>query len=82
MATHSGILAWKTLWTKEPAGLQSMEPQSQTRLSDRAHTCNSDIQVIQLLCGRNVNHVCLQRPCYSYPRCLLPPFLLSLISDL
>ena len=26
MATHSGILAWKTPWTEEP-GLQSMESQ-------------------------------------------------------
>ena len=24
MATHSGILAWKTSWTEEPGGLQSM----------------------------------------------------------
>ena len=24
MATHSSILAWKTPWTKEPVGLQSM----------------------------------------------------------
>jgi len=24
MATHSSILAWKTPWTEEPAGLQSM----------------------------------------------------------
>ena len=23
MATHSSILAWKILWTKEPGGLQS-----------------------------------------------------------
>ena len=23
MATHSSILAWKTLWTEEPGGLQS-----------------------------------------------------------
>ena len=22
MATHSSILAWKTLWTEEPGGLQ------------------------------------------------------------
>ena len=35
MATHSGILAWKTLWTEEPGGLQSMGSQkSQTQLSD------------------------------------------------
>ena len=27
MATHSSILAWKTLWTEEPGGLQSPELQ-------------------------------------------------------
>ena len=27
MATHSSILAWEILWTKEPAGLQSMQLQ-------------------------------------------------------
>ena len=26
-ATHSSILAWKTLWMEKPGGLQSMEPQ-------------------------------------------------------
>ena len=26
-ATHSSILAWKTPWTEEPGGLQSMESQ-------------------------------------------------------
>ena len=25
MATHSSILAWKTPWTEEPGGLQSIE---------------------------------------------------------
>ena len=24
LATHSGILAWRTPWTEEPGGLQSM----------------------------------------------------------
>ena len=24
MATHSSILAWRSLWTEEPGGLQSM----------------------------------------------------------
>ena len=27
MATHSCILAWETLWTEEPGGLQSMGSQ-------------------------------------------------------
>ena len=26
-ATHSSIIAWRTLWTKEPGGLQSMGSQ-------------------------------------------------------
>ena len=34
MATHSSLLAWRIPWTEEPGGLQSMESQSQTRLSD------------------------------------------------
>ena len=34
MATHSSILAWRILWTEEPGGLQSIESQSWTRLSD------------------------------------------------
>ena len=27
LATHSSILAWETLWTEEPGGLQSMDHQ-------------------------------------------------------
>ena len=27
MATHSSVLAWKTLWTEEPGWLQSMGSQ-------------------------------------------------------
>ena len=27
MATHSSILAWKTLWAEEPVSVQSMESQ-------------------------------------------------------
>ena len=38
MATHSGILAWKTPWTKETGELQSVGSQkSQTQVSDK-HT--------------------------------------------
>ena len=33
-ATHSTILTWRTPWTEEPGGLQSMELQSHTRLSN------------------------------------------------
>ena len=34
MATHSSILARRIPCTEEPGGLQSMEPESWTRLSD------------------------------------------------
>ena len=34
MATHPIVLAWRTPWTEEPGRLQSIEWQSQTRLSD------------------------------------------------
>ena len=36
MATHSSILAWRSLWTKEPGRLQSMGLQSPTWLSNWA----------------------------------------------
>ena len=36
MATHSSIVAWKISRTEEPGGLQSVESQSQTRLSKYA----------------------------------------------
>ena len=34
MATQSSILAWRTPWTERPRGLQSLESQSRTQLSD------------------------------------------------
>ena len=38
MVTQSSILAWEILWTEEPKGLQSMESQSRTRLSNFTFT--------------------------------------------
>ena len=38
MATHSIILPWRIPWTEEPGGLQSMESQSWTRLSDKHYS--------------------------------------------
>ena len=32
MATHSSILAWRSSWTEEPDGLQSIGSQSWTQL--------------------------------------------------
>ena len=40
MATHSGILAWRTPWTEEPGGLQSIA-KSPTQLKWLSmHTCS------------------------------------------
>ena len=41
MANHSSILAWKSPWTEEPGGLQSVESQSWTRLNDSMNSLNS-----------------------------------------
>ena len=38
MVTHSNILVWKIPWTEEAGGLQSLELQSQTQLSDWTYT--------------------------------------------
>ena len=39
MATNSSVLAWRSPWTEEPGGPQSMGPQkSRTRLTDRTTT--------------------------------------------
>ena len=34
MVIHSSILAWRIPWTEQPGRLQTMELQSQTRLSN------------------------------------------------
>ena len=41
MATHSSMLAWTIPWTEEPGGLQSIGPQSRTRVSNLTHTHHS-----------------------------------------
>ena len=38
MATPSSILAWRIPWTEGPGGLQSVDSQSRTRLSDLPST--------------------------------------------
>ena len=44
MATHSSILGWRTLWTEEPGGLQSIGSQSWIRLK-RLSMGHGDTQV-------------------------------------
>ena len=45
IATHSSLLAWRTPWTEEPGGLQSMghrESDMTERLSTQTHTGTSE----------------------------------------
>ena len=44
MATHCGILAWKTPWTEEPGGLQPMGSQ---RVGQVAHVHTHDFKVAE-----------------------------------
>ena len=37
-ATHFSVLAWRTVWTEEPGGLQSMGPQDTAELLKQQHT--------------------------------------------
>ena len=41
MITCSSLLAWEIPWTEGPGGLQSTGLQSQTQLSETAHTRTS-----------------------------------------
>lgn len=38
MTARSSITGWNILWSEEPSGMQYKGPQSQTLLSDGAHT--------------------------------------------
>ena len=53
MATHSNIFAWRIPWTEEPGVLQSMRSQSQTELSDRAHTPVLTLEALEGVSGRD-----------------------------
>ena len=48
MATHSGILAWRSPWTKESGGLQSIGSQSQTRLKGLSTHIFSDTVLVDV----------------------------------
>ena len=47
MATHSRILVWRTPWTEEPGGLQSMGSQ---RVRHDLTTKTTAVLSVQLLC--------------------------------
>ena len=47
-ATHSRILTWKTPWTEEPGGLQSMGSQSWMRLTHTHSIMNIPITITEV----------------------------------
>ena len=50
MATQSSILAWRTPWIEEPGGLQSVELQSWTQLSNRTITTTGSLNPVFQSC--------------------------------
>ena len=57
MATHSGILAWRILWTEEPGGLLSMGSQSWAQLKRLSmHACIGEGN------GNPLQYSCLKNP--------------------
>ena len=42
MATHLSILAWRTLWTEDPGGLQSLGVKKESDITEHAHTTHTD----------------------------------------
>ena len=60
MATHSSTLAWETLWTEEPGGLQSI------RLQQLGHDGSTNTTLFQLI----LLHLALYLVCPSSPTTL------------
>ena len=56
MAAHSSILAWKTPWTEEPGGLQSMG--SQRVRHDCSDLALSGLQ--NFVCILHIQHISIQ----------------------
>ena len=57
MATHSSTLAWETLWTEEPAGLQSVGSQrtdSTERLNSKVCVASVDLHFPIISFGLNL----------------------------
>ena len=81
MATHSSTLAWETLWTEEPGGLQSI------RLQRLGHDWSTNTTLFQLI----LLHLALYLVCpppttlYTLWRqrlCLIFSFILSSTSNI
>ena len=62
MAPHSRTLAWKIPWTEEPGRLQSMGPQSGTRLSDFTYLLKAETARTTCPQAAPVNPLVLSRP--------------------
>ena len=76
MTTHASILAWKILWTEEPAGIQSrVSERVRHRLSDQAYT---QTHISFLLYIQSFVYVNLSLPLYSSPLSLHHVYFLHL----
>ena len=64
MATHSSILAWRTPWTEEPGGLQSMGLQRVGQDTTEQLTLSLHFHSSPTTRGRNT----LRVVCFSFPQ--------------
>ena len=70
MITHSGILAWRILWTEESGRLQSLGLQSRTQLSDWQQWYIEVKPNLHCFCLRNIlqtHHYYLNSSTFFYP---------------
>ena len=76
MATHSGTLAWKSPWTQEPGGLQSMgslrvghteATQQQQQHNDMTYIHDEIITAVSLVNMRHLIEIKYQRIRKNFP---------------
>ena len=76
MAAYSSILAWESLWTKEPSGLQSMRSQkSQTCLAiKQQQQIVKDTRLLKIAWTlrtkeTGISLAVVKTPCFQHSRC-------------
>ena len=79
MAAHSSILAWESLWTKEPDGLQSMGSQkSLTCLAIKQQPIVKDTRLLKIAWTLRTKEIgislaVVKIPCFQHSGCGIDP---------
>ena len=79
MAAHSSILAWESLWTKEPDGLQSMGSQKRrTCLAIKQQPIVKDPRLLKIAWTLRTKEIgislaVVKTPCFQHSGCGIDP---------